>query len=98
MPNSANFWLDYLKIKTEGILSESFAKATIYFGKESRTKESKRVRGYLSSVSDEILFGLGKTSKIDSIKVKWSSGNQQTLYNINANKTIIVKEQEGLKN
>ena len=88
---------NYLKIKTEGILSESFAKATIYFGKESRTKESKRVRGYLSSVSDEILFGLGKTSKIDSIKVKWSSGNQQTLYNINANKTIIVKEQEGLK-
>jgi hypothetical protein len=33
---------NFLKIKTKGILSESFAKATIYFENTSRTKESKR--------------------------------------------------------
>jgi hypothetical protein len=85
---------NFLKIKTKGILSESFAKATIYFENTSRTKESKRVRGYLSSVSDEMLFGLGKTSKIDSIRVEWSSGKIKTLYDIDVNTSVVVKEEE----
>ena len=85
---------NFLKIKTKGILSESFAKATIYFNNTSRTKESKRVRGYLSAVSDELLFGLGKTSKIDSIRVEWGSGNIKTLYDIDVNTSITIKEEE----
>jgi len=85
---------NFLKIKIKGILSEPFAKATIYFENTSRTKESKRVRGYLSSVSDELLFGLGKTSKIDSIRVEWGSGNIETLYDIDVNTSITVKEKE----
>ena len=89
---------NFLKIKTEGILSESFAKATIYYGKNVKTKESKRVRGYLSSVSNDLVFGLGKTSKIDSIKVKWNSGNEQLVYNINANSSITFKEEDSNEN
>ena len=85
---------NFLKIKTKGKLSESFTKATIYYENKSKTKESKRVRGYLSSVSDGLLFGLGKASKIDSVRVEWSSGSSQIVYNVDVNTLITVKEEE----
>ena len=83
---------NYLKIRANGILSENFAKGTLYFGNNSRVKEFKRVRGYLSSVSDELHFGLGKVSKIDSLVVEWSSGKKEVLYEIDVNQTITVNE------
>ena len=60
---------NFLKVELKGNLSENFAKGTIYFENRSKIKESKRVRGYLSSVTDELHFGLGKVSKIDSLVV-----------------------------
>ena len=87
---------NYLKVELKGNLSENFAKGTIYFGKSSKIKESKRVRGYLSSVSDELHFGLGKVSKIDSLVVEWSSGNKQVVYEIEANRTISVNEDNSI--
>ena len=83
---------NYLKIRANGILSENFAKGRLYFGNNSRVKEFKRVRGYLSSVSDELHFGLGKVSKIDSLVVEWSSGKKEVLYEIDVNQTITVNE------
>ena len=64
----------------------------IYFENGSKIKESKRVRGYLSSVTNEIHFGLGKVSKIDSVVVEWSSGKKEVLYEIDVNQTITVNE------
>ena len=82
----------YLVIKPIGETSETFAKVSIYFDGKSRTKESKRVRGYLSSVDSEIHFGLGKVTKIDSLLVNWSSGKTQSIYDLDVNQTITVKE------
>ena len=85
---------NYLVVQTVGNLSESFAKGTIYFENNSKSKESKRVRGYLSSVSNELYFGLGKTSKIDSLVIEWNSGKKEVIYDIETNKTIIVNEKD----
>jgi hypothetical protein len=65
---------NFLKIKLNGFLSESFAKVTISNDGTHRTKESKRVRGYLSSVDEDIHFGLGK--KIVWIQ-SWYTGIQE---------------------
>ena len=89
---------NYLKVEIKGNLSENFAKGTIYFENSSKIKESKRVRGYLSSVSDELHFGLGKVSKIDSLVVEWNSGNKQVVYEIEANQTITVNEENSKLN
>ncbi len=83
---------NYLKVRAYGILSENFAKVKLNFGNNSRVKEFKRVRGYLSSVSDELHFGLGKVSKIDSLIVEWGSGKKEILYEIDVNQTITVYE------
>lgn len=83
---------NYLKVITKSNTSESFAKVQISFNGKSKTKESKRVRGYLSAVDNDIHFGLGEAQTIDSLKITWPSGKTETQYNIAANKTITLTE------
>ncbi len=47
-------------------------------------------RGYLSSVSSDLHFGLGKQVKIDSIQVYWLGGKYQVLKNITADNKLII--------
>lgn len=84
----------FIKIATKGITSEDFAKVSIVYNGKTRTKESKRVRGYLSAVDKTIHFGIGKTQSIDTLKVYWLSGKYQELYNVKANTTLTLNEKE----
>jgi hypothetical protein len=88
--NNGNF----LKIKLNGVLSENFAKVTISYDGNYKTKESKRVRGYLSSVDEDIHFGLGKKNSVDSVEVIWSSGKSEVKYLKNINQTIVFNEND----
>jgi len=88
---------NYLKVDTKGKLSEDFAKITIIYNGKTRTKESKRVRGYLSSVDKTVHFGIEKTKMIDTVRVQWSSGKISEKYNIKANSTIIFNENNSEK-
>ncbi len=87
---------NFLKINTTGNTSEDFAKVTLYYNGTIKTKESKRVRGYLSSIDKTIHFGLGKTTLVDTVKIAWLSGKHETLYNIKANTTINVSEKNAV--
>lgn len=89
---------NYIKIITKGNLSEDFAKVVISYNGKTRTKESKRVRGYLSSVDKTIHFGLGNTTIIDTVKVIWPSGKYQEQYSITANATITFNEKDAKEN
>lgn len=42
-------------------------------------------RGYLSSVSPRIHFGLGSTEKVEEVLIKWPNGFEQKLKNIQVN-------------
>ncbi len=85
---------NYLKVITKGTLSEDFAKVKITVSGKTRTKESKRVRGYLSSVDKTIHFGLGESKLIDTLKITWQSGKQQELHHIKSNSTLTLYEKE----
>ena len=85
---------NFLKIKLNGVLSENFAKVTVSFDGNYKTKEAKRVRGYLSSVDEDIHFGLGKKNSIDSIEVLWNSGKSEVKYLNNINQTIVFNEND----
>ena len=74
----------FVKIKTHGLLSEDFAQVTVIAGGMRRSKESKRVRGYLSAVDKTVHFGLGDIERIDTVCVAWPSGKYQELYNLPA--------------
>ena len=57
---------NFLKVQTDGVLSESFAKITIYYNGKSQTIENRRVRGYRSAQQNVAFFGLGNIDKIDT--------------------------------
>lgn len=50
-------------------------------------------RGFLSSSTKIIHFGLGQEKSIDTLQVLWPSGKMQQLTNVKANQRLIVKEE-----
>ncbi len=52
--------------------------------------ENTPYRGYLSSHQDIAHFGLGKTTVIDSVVIRWPEGKKQTLTKIKTNQVVTV--------
>lgn len=87
----------YLKIKLNGDgLNKSGigAKVSLYKNGKVQYLEQMPTRGYQSSVSPVLHFGLGNDSKIDSLKVVWLSGKQQILTKVSADKSLVVEEKD----
>ncbi len=85
----------YLKIKLEGAGKNTDgigAKLYLYTNGTQQFLEQMPARGFQSSVSPVLHFGLGREMKIDSIKVIWQSGKQQVIQNIKANQIITLFE------
>ena len=85
---------NFLKIKCQGNLSESFAKVTIKYNGKTQLREIKRVRGYLSAVDNTAHFGLLNNKTIDTVSVAWLSGKTEHRYNIKANQVLKFKEND----
>ena len=51
-------------------------------------------RGFLSSVESKAHFGLGKATKIDSLKVTWPDGKTQILRNIKTDQLLTLKQSQ----
>jgi hypothetical protein len=85
----------YLKIRLKGSgknVDGLGAKVTLYCKGKLQCLEQMPSRGYLSSVSQNLHFGLGKNKTVDSLRVVWLSGKQQVIRNIAANKQLVVAE------
>ncbi len=52
--------------------------------------------GYFSQNDLRVHFGLGKAEKVDSLEIRWPSGQVDTLKDIKVNQLIYVKEGEGI--
>lgn len=95
--NEANTKLgnQFLKVKFSGENGNKMgigAKVYLYAQGNTQYQEQMPTRGYQSNVSFTMNFGLGKNTKIDSIKVIWNSGKSQTLKNVQANQTLVLEE------
>jgi hypothetical protein len=55
-------------------------------------QEEMPSRGFQSSVSPVIHFGLGLAKQVDSLSIVWPSGAVQTLYHIIANQQVTIVE------
>jgi enediyne biosynthesis protein E4 len=51
-------------------------------------------RGYMSSVDDRLHFGLGRARRADTLEVTWPDGRHQKLTNIDADRLIVVRQQD----
>lgn len=74
------------------------AKVTIGVNGKQQSQNQTLTRGYLSSVSPILHFGLGKDTKIDFVKVTWPSGKQQRVSDVAINKILVLDEANATDN
>ena len=90
----------YLKIKLHGPEHNPFGLGSIVFvrtGNVTQKQELTLTRGYQSSVSPVIHFGLGKNQVIDELRVIWPDGMQQTIQKIKADQLISLQYGDATK-
>ena len=62
----------------------------------SQIDEVRSGGGYFSQNDLRVHFGLGKAEKVDTIEIRWPSGQVDTLKDVKVNQLIYVKEGEGI--
>ncbi len=86
---------DYLKLKLEGEGRNTAgigARVTIFQNGQKQYLEQMPTRGYQSSVSPVLHFGLGQKSKIDSLEIVWPTGKVEKISNLKANQVLTLSE------
>ena len=84
---------NYLDLQFEGPDQNKFAigtKATIYSSSGLQVKELFPVRGFQSSVSYRLHFGLGEVVHVDSVQVIWPDNSSFVLKNIASNQLLKI--------
>lgn len=70
------------------------AKVKLYTDEKVQYQEYQPVKGYLSSVSPTLHFGLGPTSLIDSLEILWPDGTITKKIQIQANQRLRIQREE----
>ncbi|WP_420603028.1 VCBS repeat-containing protein [Flagellimonas sp.] len=81
---------NYLKVKLKGSDKNKFgvgAKIELEHNGNTNVQEMIPSRGYQSSMPYNLVFGLGKDSVVQKLRIKWPDGKVQVLKNIKANTT-----------
>jgi enediyne biosynthesis protein E4 len=71
-------------------------KIKLYHNGTLQVREHFNAQGYLSATDHRLHFGMGQDSLIDSLVVQWPSGKSQTLYNVQANRTMVLEAANAL--
>src|SRR5690606_21496986 len=90
---------NYLNVKLSGSganTSALGAKVEVYSGSTMQVLEQNPYRGYQSSVSTTLHFGLGEFSEIDSMIVTWLGGKTTKKYNIAVNQLLELRESDAV--
>ncbi len=78
-----------LRLKGDSLNKNGFgAKVFVYTKDQIQYQEAYPVRGYFSSVDQQLLFGLGDSGRADSLVIIWPDGRKQSIENISANTTL----------
>ncbi len=85
----------YLQIKLigEGMNTQGIgAKVWLYAKGKRQYEEQMPTRGYQSSVSPVLHFGMADVASVDSLKIVWESGKEQVINNVKTNQIITIEE------
>ena len=74
---NTNNWLGLELKGSDGNTDALGARVTLFAGGKSQTQEVRRGYGYQSAQDHRLLFGLGSVAIVDSIVVRWPSGEGQ---------------------
>jgi enediyne biosynthesis protein E4 len=85
---------NYLRLKLKGSLENPQgigAEVSVFYNHQQQTAQVLSGRGYLSKSEDIVHFGLGETTKIDSVIIHWANNKNQKLVNVPINQVINVE-------
>jgi len=88
---------NYLKIKLKGPKNNTFGLGSKVFIKSEGILQSQELtlsRGFQSSVSPTLHFGLGSHKLVDEIQIVWPNGKMYFQENIEANQTLKISFEE----
>jgi hypothetical protein len=95
--NTSSETNNYLKVKFKGSSKNSQGLGNRVYVKtkgDVQMQELTLTRGFQSSVAPELHFGVNKLKTIDEVKVVWTNGKVQKLFNVKANQTLTFKDQD----
>ena len=78
---------------TEGIGTKIY----LYNKGKKQYLEQMPARGYQSTVSAIMHFGLGEDTQVDSLQAVWSGGKTQLLKNVKADQLLVINEKDALE-
>ncbi len=90
----------YLQVKLQGtgLNTQGIgAEITLFQDTLKQLLTQMPARGYQSSVSAVLHFGLGQTDAIDSLQIVWPDGKQQVLRQVKADQMITLKQDDAKK-
>ncbi|MFI5172938.1 MAG: VCBS repeat-containing protein, partial [Chitinophagales bacterium] len=88
--NSGNNWIQF---KFKGYAKNSGGlgtKVKIYCGDQMQYIQHTSARGYITTIQDDVHFGLGTAAKIDLVEVEWLDGSKQILRDVEVNKIMTL--------
>jgi len=91
---------NYLQIVLKGIEKNTQGigtTVTIYTGDKQQQLTQSPARGYLSTVSPVLNFGLGNSEMVDVVQVTWPNGKQEKLKQVKANQRLVIEEKNAKK-
>ena len=87
---------NWLMIKIVGIKSNRDgigARVEVVTPSHSQIREVQAGSSYLSGHDLRLIFGLGTEMKVETVKITWTSGVEQTLEDVEANQLLVITEE-----
>jgi hypothetical protein len=84
----------YLTIQLEGgELNQNGigAQVTLYTQDRQQMAQNFSTRGFMSSTSDHLHFGVGSDTLVDSLTIRWPGMLEQKLYNVTTDQKVVLK-------
>lgn len=80
-------------LKGDSLNKNAFgAKVLLYSKGQMQVQEQSPVRGYLSCTDSKLLFGTGKDTTVDSVKIIWPNDRQQTIYQLKTDSVYELRQ------
>jgi hypothetical protein len=90
-----NNWLGIKLVGSKSNRDGIGANVTVTAAGKRRTRQLLGGTSYCSASDMRLLFGLGDSTKVDEVSVRWPSGQSSVLKNVNVNQYLVVKENAG---
>lgn len=89
---------NFLRIDLKGEGKNSFgvgAQVVLFAENQTWSQRLSTSRGFQSGTSSTLVFGLGKTSSVDSIQVNWPNGKSEFFPKNTSNQSLVLTQGQG---